>query len=132
MASSWGDSWGTSWGHSWGALSPVWYGGDDAPGWNWQKPRKRKERRDVFKDIERTIHELLHLSIEAKHIENVKPVIQTVLLERKLQDLLNLAGESQGLLQRTNRLQAKFEAIQRDTQAQRESNDEEDFIMWLT
>lgn len=100
----------------------VYYqGGDDASSGR----KKRRKRRDVFQDMERTIYELLHPVVAADAVEAPVPVVPVATLEAKLDDLLKLAGESHGLLQRAGQLRADLAALE----AKRQEQDEEEFLM---
>lgn len=100
------------------------YGGDDAP------RTKRKRRRDVFHDMEQTIHALLHPVVDAVDDAPV-PVVPAPAIESQLQALLALAGESHGLLQRAGRLRADLAAFEAQQEEARLRADEEDMLMWM-
>lgn len=105
----------------------VYYqGGDDAP------RKTRRKRRDLFHDMERTIHALLHPPAPAHPIVAAVPVVPSESLRTKLDDLLALAGESHGLLQRAGRLRADLAALEAQRQAIRDRDEEEEFLIWMS
>lgn len=131
MASSWGASWGTSWLNTWGEGAPVgptvyYQGGDDAP------RKTRRKRRDLFHDMERTIHALLHPPAPVDQPVAALPVMPSPSLHEHVQDLLTLAGESHGLLQRAGRLRADLAALEAQRQAIRDRDEEEEFLIWMS
>jgi hypothetical protein len=126
MSDVWGGSWGAGWNNAWGqgSIEPsiVIYGGDDAP-------RKKRKRRDIFKDVEHTIHQLLHPETEQAVVS--APSVATIpSIDEKLQDLLALAQGSHELLQRVARIRAEVDAAQVAHLKAREEDDEET-LMWL-
>lgn len=100
------------------------YGGDDAP------RTKRRRRRDVFQDMEQTIHALLHPVVDVVDDAPV-PVVSAPAIESQLHALLALAGESHGLLQRAGRLRADLAALEAQQEEARLRADEEDMLMWM-
>jgi hypothetical protein len=132
MALTWGTSWGTSWATSWGqAVVPeppiVLRGG----GADYRRKRKKEEPLpDVFKEMEKTIYELIHPQepVEAVAEAVTAPPVET--LEEKLSDLLALAGESHALLQRAAQVRADVDAF---AKARREAADldDEEAVLWL-
>ena len=131
MASSWGTSWGTSWALSWErqVAAPLVLRGGGA---DYRRKRKREEPRpDLFKEMEKTIYELLHPQepVEAVAEAVTAPPVET--LVENLSDLLALAGESHALLQRAAQVRTEVEAVaEQRRQAMMEQEDEE-AVLWL-
>jgi len=133
MATSrWGTSWGTSWGDSWNRdvlVDPavILYGGDDAP--RQRKRRKERPREDFFKEIERTIHCLIHPEAEPGTREAViQPHEAREELERQYQALMGLAQESHESLQALGHIRREIDAY---IAKRKEEDDEEDLLMLL-
>ena len=98
------------------------YGDGDAP-------RKKRKRRDIFQDIERTIHQLLHPDPEPD-MAPTPMAAPAAEIDTKLQELLALAQGSHDLLQRAAKLRAEVAAAQAADLLAREQDDEETLI-WL-
>lgn len=98
------------------------YGGDDAP-------RKKRKRRDIFKDLEHTIHQLLYPEAEPD-VVSAPVAAATPTINEKLQELLALAQGSHELLQRAAQLRAEVAAAHAAQQLALEEDDEETLI-WL-
>lgn len=136
---TWGGSWGTSWGESWcpGDTPPeptvILIGGDDAPRRR-RKPRTRKEQHDLFRELETTIHQLLHpdlVEVGAGSVELREESGRSVPdLEIAMGGLRLLAAQDRELLQRVGHLRVQIEAVQARRQRELEQ-DEEDALLWL-
>ena len=123
MASAWGNSWARAWGNSWGSTQAVViYGGDDAP----RTRRARKEQYDLFQDMERTVHRLLHPEPEAAPVAQ----IDTDAARRAVDELVVLAQGQHALLQRVAAIRAELQAYEAQRQAMLEQ-DEEDALIWM-
>lgn len=111
----------------------VIYGGDDAPGRR-RKRRRQPQQEDVFRAMERTIHELLHpverAALPDTHLPAPAPMVET--LEEKLRDLLAVAGESHQLLQRAAQVRAEIQSVM-DVQARQRAleEDDEEALVWM-
>lgn len=136
---TWGGSWGTSWGASWcsGETPPepavILIGGDDAPRRR-RKPRTRKEQYDLFREMEATIHSLLHpdtLEVGAGSPAGPQTaVVVSPTVDVRVRELVDLAQGQRDLLQRAAVLQRQVDAIQARRQRELEQ-DEEDALLWL-
>lgn len=132
MASTWGNSWLASWATSWehsevGEPAVIIYGGDDAP-----RKRRRKEPTyaTLFREIESTIHTLLHPETVEDQLAAVDPAddLASERLRRQIDELVVLAQGQHALLQRAARLRAQLA----DFEAQRrEAEQEEDDVLML-
>ena len=158
MGSSWGSSWGTSWGNAWGAPTGagctwggswgiswgeswcpgdappeptvILIGGDDAPRRR-RKPRTRKEQHDLFRELETTVHQLLHpdpVEVGAGSVTSRSTEAATV--SHYVKALHNLAAGNRELLGRTDALRSKVVELQVRRQRELEQ-DEEDALLWL-
>lgn len=97
------------------------YGGDDAP----RKRARRKERRDLFREIEQTVHALLHPPAD---VAVSKPV--EVKAKQAVDELLVLAQGQHDLLQRAARLRSEVNELESLRQRMLEQ-DEEDAMLWM-
>jgi hypothetical protein len=96
--------------------------------------KKKVAQPDVFKEMEKTIYELLHPQ------EPVEVVAEAVTqpaesLDDKLNALLELAGESHALLQRAAQVRADIQAVaeaRRKAAEQALFDDDEEAVLWLT
>lgn len=102
-------------------------GGDDAPR---KRPKTKKERRDLFREIEQTVHRLLFENSEESAAAPASVVVHAPALNAKLETLRTLAEGQQNLLQRTAALEAKIAAMEEQHRLDLE-RDEEDAMMWL-
>lgn len=104
-------------------------GGDDAPG----KKRKKEKPYDLFREIEKTVHALLHPTVVRVGHDQVSPSVpkdfDASAARRAVDELLILAKGQHVLLRRATALQAELavlEARQRELE-----QDEEDALMWM-
>ncbi len=132
MASSWGTSWGTAWASSWGGdgVTPsavvVRGGGIE------RRKRKRIEPQpDLFKEMERTIYELLHPQETVEAVAEVVTAHPVETLDDKLAALLELAGESHALLQRAAQIRAEVEQVAARRMREAMEADDEEAVLWL-
>lgn len=133
MASRWATSWGTSWGASWDradAPEPtvILTGGDDAP----RRKRRRKERtfHDFARELEATIHGLLHPAPVDDRQETPPPSLSPDAAERALNELVVLAHGQHARLQQVAALRTDLHKILavRDRMLEQ---DEEDALLWM-
>ena len=101
-------------------------GGDDAPR---SRRKRRKERRDIFREMEATIHGLLHPESETVQEVGVEPVAAGA-ARHALDELVVLAQGQHDLLQRAAALRAALREYETARQAAIEQ-DEEDAMIWL-
>lgn len=132
MASSWGTSWGTAWASSWGGdgVTPpavvVRGGGIE------RRKRKRPEPQpDLFKEMEKTIYELLHPQEPVEAVAEVVTASPVETLDDKLSALLELAGESHALLQRAAQIRAEVEQVAARRMREAMEADDEEAVLWL-
>lgn len=105
----------------------ILYGGDDAP--RQRKRRKEQPREDFFKEIEHTIHRLIHPETEPDTREaDVRPHEASEELERQYQALVGLAQESHESLQALGHIRREIDAY---IAKRKEEDDEEDLLMLL-
>src|SRR5574343_441605 len=109
----------------------VLIGGDDAPR---KKPKTKKERHDLFREMEATIHSLLHpdtLEVGAGSPAGLQTaVVVSPTVDVRVRELVDLAQGQHDLLQRAAVLQRQVDAIQARRQRELEQ-DEEDALLWL-
>jgi hypothetical protein len=107
-------------------------GGDDAPR---KRRRKEKDRHDLFREIENTIHELLHPAPVVEAAEEVPAGRETGAVRRALDELLILAEGQHDLLQRAASLRAEVSATEAKRQQELHQRaleqDEEDALIWM-
>jgi hypothetical protein len=130
VALRWGNAWGTSWATSWDRAEQetvVIIGGDDAP--RRTRRKRRKEQHDLFRELEATIHGLLHPPAEVLREEPVKPVAARE-AGRALDELVVLAQGQHALLQRAAALRAELAQFEDHRKAMLEQ-DEEDALIWM-
>jgi len=132
MASSWGTSWGTAWASSWGgdSVTPpavvVRGGGIE------RRKRKRQEPKpDLFKEMEKTIYELLHPQEPVEAVAEVVTASPVETLDDKLAVLLELAGESHALLQRAAQIRVEVEQVAARRMHEAMEADDEEAVLWL-
>lgn len=101
-------------------------GGDDAPR---SRRKRRKERRDIFREMEATIHGLLHPESETVQEVGVEPVAAGA-ARRALDELVVLAQGHHGLLQRASALRAEIAGIE-DAQDRMMEQDEEEALLCM-
>lgn len=129
---AWGGNWGSSWGNSWCGqeVEPeptlILAGGGDDPH---RKRKRKKTQHDLFRELEETIHELLHPETAVEEPEE-KPVPVGVVSDetsKALNELLALAQRQHEFLQQTAALRAELEAARQRILDQ----DEEDALLWM-
>lgn len=103
-------------------------GGDDAP----RKRRRRKERHDLFQEIEKTVYALLHP--EPSDTERVAEPAPAGGVDdrarRAVDELLVLAQGQHDLLQRAAALRTELKQIE-EARARMLEQDEEDALIWM-
>ncbi len=101
-------------------------GGDDAPR---SRRKRRKERRDIFREMEATIHGLLHP--ESKPVQEVGVEPATPGAARRALDELGVLAQGQhDLLQRAAALRAELAGIE-DAQDRMMEQDEEEALLCM-
>lgn len=103
-------------------------GGDDAP----RKRRRRKERHDLFQEIEKTVYALLHPepSVPRPEAEPVHVGRVDDRARRAVDELLVLAQGQHDLLQRAAALRMELGEIEAAHNRMLEQ-DEEDALIWM-
>ena len=132
MARDWGQAWSTAWGVSWVSTptTVIHVGGDDAP----RKRKRRKERHELFQEIEATIHGLLHPeSVESE--ERALPALAADgtaagRAARAVDELLILAQGQHDLLQRAAAIRAELD-LAIEARNRMLDQDEEDALLWM-
>jgi hypothetical protein len=131
---AWGGNWGTSWGQSWcGGVEPepeptvIIYGGDDAPR---KRRRKRKTQDELFRELEATIHEVLHPAPVDAAQEAAPAILETGSARRVVDELLVLAEKQHRFVQQAAALRAEIRALE-DAARLRIEQDEEDALIWM-
>lgn len=103
-------------------------GGDDAP----RKRRRRKERHDLFQEIEKTVYALLHP--EPANTERAAEPVPAGGVDdrarRAVDELLVLAQGQHDLLQRAAALRAEIRELEAAQQRAIEQDDE-DALIWM-
>lgn len=101
-------------------------GGDDAPK---SRRKRRKETHDTFREMEATIHGLLHPGPETVQEVGVEPVAAGA-ARHALDELVVLAQGQHDLLQRAAALRAELKQLE-DARARMLEQDEEDALIWM-
>lgn len=102
-------------------------GGDDAPP---KRKGPRRDREQLFREIESTVHTLLHPKPESERAGGVSPPEQTEDLGRRVDELVVLAQGQHRLLQRAAAIRAELNRIEADRQVMLEQ-DEEDALLLM-
>lgn len=108
-------------------VAVIIYGGDDA-----RKPRRKsKTFRELFQEVEQTIHALVSPEPEQADAVELATPDAVWALDTKLEELLALAAASHDALQQVARLRRDADAIQHAWTAQREAEaEDEELLMW--
>ena len=100
-------------------------GGDDAPR---KKKKTRKERHELFRDIEATVHELLHPAPDVAKDEAAPSPLATGTARQLVDELAVLAERQHQLIQRAAALRAELAQLET---ARREQEEEDEFLMFV-
>jgi hypothetical protein len=105
----------------------VVYGGDDAPR---KRRRSRKERRDLFRDMEQTVHALLHPEPLNESAGEMVPAVDTMEAQRVIDELVAVAEGQHALLQRVAALRTELTEME-NHRTHELLDDDDEALLWM-